>query len=336
MMVKKLNSEEKEYCKQYAETNSEVILSELGLNLDKHFNVKCSCPVHDGDNKYGFSWNNTKKIWSCWTNKCHIKYGRSIIGLIAGIKNISYDEACGWLVSNYNLDLSSIDYNNLVLKKFIRKNSKTKVNQNEKFYTLNWFKVKDTKVNYLVQKGFSPNIISEFDCFICKDSGHPLYDKLVVPIRDKEGNILGFSSRNLNNNPLYTKWTHFPSFIHLNSTLYGFNKSQDYIKNCKKVIVVEAPLDMMMLYQNGIYNSVALLGSDLSADRLKLLVDVGVTEIILALDPDFAGISASEIIEDYVRLYFNVINVTTMLPSDPSDMSSEQIENILGVYKCQN
>lgn len=93
---------------------------------------------------------------------------------------------------------------------------------------------------------------------------------------------------------------------------------------------------MMMLYQNGIYNSVALLGSDLSADRLKLLVDVGVTEIILALDPDFAGISASEIIEDYVRLYFNVINVTTMLPSDPSDMSSEQIENILGVYKCQN
>jgi len=327
----KLNSEQIEFCKQFADENSQIILSDLGLDVDSDGSVKCACPIHGGDNKHGFGWSDSKKIWSCWTNKCHIKYGRSIIGLIAGINNLSFYDACRWVISKYNLDIDNVDISTLETKKFIRKNTKVEKSP-DKFYSLRAFKHRDEHVSYLEKRGFSKEIIKEFNCFICKEYGHPLFERIVIPIKNDDDKIVGFTARNGFNSPFENKWIHYPNHIATSKILFGINEAKKYISISKEVIIVEAPLDMMKLYQNGIKNTVALLGSDINIERIKLLLKYNVQKIILALDPDVAGQTAANIIKDYTKLYFNVTNITDQLKNDPADMSDQEIKECFNVF----
>jgi DNA primase len=121
-------------------------------------------------------------------------------------------------------------------------------------------------------------------------------DRIIFPLYDHRGNIVGFAGRVLPDNPNkdLAKYINTPETIVYKKSqlLYGLNQTRSEIKKSGFAVVVEGELDMISSYQAGIRNIVALKGSALTREQCRLLARLGKT-VVLALDADFAGNEAA-------------------------------------------
>jgi DNA primase len=155
--------------------------------------------------------------------------------------------------------------------------------------------------NYLRKKGFKDSeLISTGTFGQSQYQPHRFYDRfadrLVFPLSDFRGQILGFSGRIL---PTSTK-TNQAKYInspetdiyHKSRMLFGLNLAKESIRLQNSVLVVEGEFDMISPYQLGVTNVVALKGTAFTQEQLQLLRRYTDT-IILGLDSDFAGNAAA-------------------------------------------
>jgi len=119
-------------------------------------------------------------------------------------------------------------------------------------------------------------------------------DRLMFPLLDHRGNIVGFSGRLLQPRKDVGKYINTPETLiyHKSQLLFGLVQAKEAIRQSKQVIVVEGEFDMISPYQAGIKNIVAIKGSALTDEQIKLLHRFA-EEILLALDEDAAGDAAS-------------------------------------------
>jgi len=75
--------------------------------------------------------------------------------------------------------------------------------------------------------------------------------------------------------------------------LFGLNVTYQEILRTRKAIIVEGNFDLLRLYENGVKNAVALLGSKLSLEQLSLLTRFA-EEIVIATDGDKPGQDCAE------------------------------------------
>jgi DNA primase len=166
------------------------------------------------------------------------------------------------------------------------------------------------------QLGYSPEnsyIINDFlikkKKFTAKDidlagigvsrDGKEFYDRfngrVMFPLFDHRGNPIGFAGRVLPWDKRDTgKYINSPEtpVYHKSNILFGLNLTRSFIKKKKVAIVVEGELDLISSYQAGIKNIVAIKGSALTDEQVKLLSRFA-PKFILALDSDFAGDAAA-------------------------------------------
>ena len=129
--------------------------------------------------------------------------------------------------------------------------------------------------------------------------GQDLYDRfngrVIFPLFDHRGNPIGFAGRVLPWDKRETgKYINSPEtpLYHKSSVLYGLNLTRGQIKKKKVAIVVEGELDLISSWQAGIKNIVAIKGSTLTEEQVKLLSRFA-QKFILALDSDVAGDAAA-------------------------------------------
>ncbi len=119
--------------------------------------------------------------------------------------------------------------------------------------------------------------------------------RIIFPLSDHRGNIVGFAGRILPTaSTELAKYINSPEtpIYHKSNILYGLNFSKEEIKKEGNVIVVEGELDMISSWQAGIKNTVAIKGSALTEEQVRLLSRFS-KKIILALDSDLAGDAAA-------------------------------------------
>ncbi|HET7098979.1 MAG TPA: DNA primase [Patescibacteria group bacterium] len=119
--------------------------------------------------------------------------------------------------------------------------------------------------------------------------------RVIFPLFDHRGNPIGFAGRILPwANQDMAKYINSPEtpVYHKSSVLYGLNLTRSLIKKKKTAIIVEGELDAISSYQAGIKNVVAIKGSALTEDQVRLLSRFA-TKFILALDADLAGDAAA-------------------------------------------
>jgi len=121
-------------------------------------------------------------------------------------------------------------------------------------------------------------------------------DRLIFPLRDHRGNVVGFSGRiiGLGGEKSGPKYINTPETLvyHKGELLYGLEITKEKIKKENQAVIVEGELDLISSYQIGIENIVAIKGSALTEPQLKLLKRF-CEGICLALDQDIAGDMAS-------------------------------------------
>jgi DNA primase len=123
-----------------------------------------------------------------------------------------------------------------------------------------------------------------------------LRGRVIFPLLDHRGNTVGFAGRVLPgpNEKETAKYINTPEtpVYHKGSLLYALNLTRGNIKKKGVAIVVEGELDAISSWQAGIQNVVAIKGSALTEDQVRL-VSRFCRKAILCLDSDIAGDSAA-------------------------------------------
>ncbi|MEN8252964.1 MAG: DNA primase [Patescibacteria group bacterium] len=120
-------------------------------------------------------------------------------------------------------------------------------------------------------------------------------NRVIFPLKNHRGLVVGFSGRTLDKDPKSAKYINSPetSIYHKKEMLYGFSELYQEIRKAKEVIVVEGEFDVISSSQHHVNNIVAIKGSALTPEHVKLIRRVA-EKIILSLDTDSAGIEATK------------------------------------------
>ncbi len=118
--------------------------------------------------------------------------------------------------------------------------------------------------------------------------------RIMFPINDSSGRAVAFSGRILVDEPNSPKYLNSPetSLFNKSEILFGLDKAKTEIRIKDYSILVEGQMDLLMLHQIGIKNTVASSGTALSENHLTKLRRLS-NRIIMAYDGDNAGFLAS-------------------------------------------
>lgn len=158
---------------------------------------------------------------------------------------------------------------------------------------------RDMLLKFLTSKGFKVEEIVEAGLAVSRDG--KIYDKfrdrVMFPIIDVRGNVIGFGGRIMHNNkdvngfkiPKYLNSPETPVFDK-GKNLFALNLA----KNAKSsdIILCEGYMDVISVYQSGIKNIVATLGTAITENQAKLMLRYA-NEILICYDMDEAGTKAA-------------------------------------------
>ena len=274
------------------------------------------CPFHN-EKSPSFSVSPDKQIFHCFG--CGV--GGDVINFVKKIENIGFLDSVRLLAEKSGIqlpnDISKAEEENIKLK-----NRVYKINElAAKFYHENLYKptskiaqdyIKKRKLNnatlksflmgyasnssnellrYLKEQGFTEEELLA-SCLIGK-SERGYYDKfrnrLMIPIRDERGRFIAFGGRVLDDSK--PKYINSPENIVYSKgrNLFGLNVAREGVHGpLKRLLIVEGYMDAISLYQRGITNVVASLGTALTDSQGRLLRR-NTEQVILGYDADGAG-----------------------------------------------
>lgn len=122
-------------------------------------------------------------------------------------------------------------------------------------------------------------------------------DRVMFPIRDDTGVLVGFGGRVINKRPndqrpKYLNTAETPLFKK-GENLFGFNQAKSGESMHKQVLVVEGYMDVVMLSHHGINNAVAALGTSITSRQINKLNESS-ESVIFCFDGDDAGYRAAQ------------------------------------------
>ncbi len=117
-------------------------------------------------------------------------------------------------------------------------------------------------------------------------------ERVMFPIRDKRGRVIGFGGRVLGD--ALPKYLNSPEtdIFHKGRQLYGLYEAQQDNPEPPRLLVVEGYMDVVALAQYDINYAVASLGTSTTADHIQLLFRV-TNNVICCYDGDRAGRDAA-------------------------------------------
>jgi DNA primase len=161
----------------------------------------------------------------------------------------------------------------------------------------------DALTKHLRSKGFQDAELSAAGLVSSGDRG--VYDRfrgrLVWPIRDLTGAVVGFGARRLLEDDQGPKYLNTPEtpIYHKSQVLYGLDLAKRDIAKSGRVVVVEGYTDVMACHLAGIPTAVATCGTAFGVDHIKVIRRVlgdesgSHGEVVFTFDPDAAGQKAA-------------------------------------------
>ncbi len=159
--------------------------------------------------------------------------------------------------------------------------------------------------------------------------------RIMFPINDSSGRVVGFSGRILVADDKSPKYLNSPETQLFNKSeiLFGLDKAKKDIRIKDYSILVEGQMDLIMLHQVGITNTVASSGTALSAEHLIKLRRLS-NRIIMSYDGDSAGFAASDR-SGKLALSLGMDLKVAQMPEgkDPADLAKEDLEELKNCLK---
>jgi DNA primase len=189
----------------------------------------------------------------------------------------------------------------------------------------------DNLLNELTGKGYSASLLEKCGLVLRRKSGSGHYDRfrerVVFPIMDLSTRVLGFGGRVLDDS--LPKYLNSPETDLYNKgrTLYGLCQTKKHCRDAGAVFIVEGYFDLIALYQHGIRNAVATLGTALTSEHVRLLRGCIGSEgrATLVFDSDEAGVAAARrSVSVFDKGYLNAQILTLEAGYDPDSFVFER------------
>lgn len=182
-------------------------------------------------------------------------------------------------------------------------------------------------ISYLIRKkGYIKDELLESGVATLKNGR--LFDffqnRLIFPIQDARGNIVAFSGRGLTEKaiPKYINTKETPVYVK-GDTVFGLYQAKEAIKKEGKVILMEGEFDVISSYKEGILNTVAVKGTALTENQIRLLKRFA-QKIVFCFDTDPAGTEAQR--RSIALIQKEGINASVVIPphgKDPDELLKE-------------
>ena len=306
------------FIQELIERNSieDVVGEYVRLTKRTGSNIFGLCPFHS-EKTPSFSVSPPRQIYHCFG----CGKGGGVINFIMEIENLSYPDAVRFLAKRVGMTVpeDEKDENAGKREKMLRLNRDA----------ARWFYSNLIADNggpaqqYVVRRGISPAMVKNFGLGYAPDQWQALLDamkqkgytqlelinaglakpgknggaydvfrnRLVFPVIDVRGNVIGFSGRILGDGE--------PKYLNSPETLV-YNKSRNlFALNLAKksksgyIILSEGNIDVVSLHQAGFDSAVASLGTSLTAEQARLISRY-TQNVVIAYDNDGAGQKASE------------------------------------------
>ncbi len=187
----------------------------------------------------------------------------------------------------------------------------------------------DDTVNWATSKGHDLGTVENGGLIIKRDSSEGYYDRfrgrLMFPICDAQGQVIGFSGRILTGDENTAKYINSPEtpLFFKSKVLYGLHRSRRALAERGHALVCEGQLDLIRCYTSGIENVVAPQGTALTADHGQILKRY-TDEAVLCFDSDTAGKNAAiRSMESLASSGLAVRVLTIPAPHDPDSFVRE-------------
>jgi len=295
-----------------------VILKKSGLN---YFGL---CPFHS-EKTPSFSVNPGKQIFHCFG--CGA--GGNSLSFVMKYHGLAFPEAARMLARKYNIVIETRHLDPAAKKHNDLKESLFRINRK----VMDQFQkhlVKDTAGQparqYLENRHITPAVMDEFHLGFAMDqwddvvgflkkarisrqaavnsglvvprkNSSGFYDRfrnrIMFPIFDINMQVAGFGGRVMDDAmPKYMNSPETPVYSKTR-ILYGLHAAKTHCRTTGVVHIVEGYFDFLTLYQHGITNTVATLGTALTPEHVRILKGYA-PAMILVFDSDAAGIAAAK------------------------------------------
>ena len=277
------------------------------------------CPFH-ADQTPSFSVSPSKKIAKCMS----CGEGGNPINFLRKIKNVSFEEACFLLADRVGVELERTK-----TIKHVDENSKYyEINQvAQKFYehflhnsqsgkealeylnkrgldleTIKMFGIGLAPKNYttltkvLSDKGYSLTDAHDIGLITRKENDYydMFFNRIMFPIIDEAGHVLGFSGRVFDGDTSGGKYVNTQETViyKKGEMLYNLNNAIPHIRKMGRVILCEGQMDVISLSNAGIKEVVCSLGTALTEQQASLIKKYS-NNVLICYDGDSAGIKAT-------------------------------------------
>ncbi len=278
-------------------------------------NYKGLCPFHS-EKTPSFMVNEEKQIFNCFG--CGEK--GDVIKFVESYHKIPFIEAVDMLCDEYGIKKPErassgpkIDYDhfydiNAKAARFFYNSLSTKNNRG-----LAYFKKRGLSKETITKwgLGYAPGTgtalvdylrsekVNDADMLklgLANEGKNGLYDKYrdrcIFPIFNIQGKVIGFGGRAIEDiKPKYINSSESDIFLKKNN-LFGLNFTKKDIADEDRVIIVEGYMDVISLYQAGVTNVAASLGTALTENQARLITRY-TKNVVLSYDSDGAGINAA-------------------------------------------
>ncbi|AAO26792.1 DNA primase [Buchnera aphidicola str. Bp (Baizongia pistaciae)] len=293
--------------------NTRLPLKKVGKNYNTH------CPFHQ-EKTPSFTVNFEKQFYFCFGCNTH----GNIIDFLMNYEQLTFVESIKELAKIHGLTIPCKNINKEKLFNYEKITNLYLLTKNiADLYHRNIFKT-EYAYQYILNRGIDKSMIKYFNLGFSPKNWYDLekknkkqcynqkelqeigilkttilgytYDRfknrIIFPIRNKNGNIVGFGGRTLNN--------HIPKYInspetqifHKGFQLYGLYEMLKTNPKPKQILIVEGYVDVIALVQFKINYTISTLGTIISNEQIKLLFRTSNT-IIFCYDGDVSGQKAA-------------------------------------------
>ena len=298
------------------------VISDRVLLKKSGANYKGLCPFHS-EKTPSFTVSPAKQIFHCFG--CN--EGGNVYQFVMKIENLSFPDSVLLLARRYGINIveqkvkgvnssqknTLYDVNAMAAEFFQRQLSELPQGKTAREYLrkrgiteniIESFKIGyaspswDGVHQFLKKKGISADIQNSAGLIKERENGGGYVDRfrerIIFPISDSEGRIVGFGGRVLNDTDSRPKYLNSPETLvyKKGNILYGLHITKDLIRKSKDAFLVEGYFDLITAYQHGIKNVIATSGTALTEDHARLLRRYTET-VTLVFDGDEAGRNAS-------------------------------------------
>ena len=279
-------------------------------------NYKGLCPFHK-EKTPSFMVSPDKQIAYCFG--CH--RGGDIFKFVEEVERLDFREALAWLARQAGVAITALPPEQRSEKEALKElhARAAQLWQGE-------LARHEGAQQYLHQRGLTPDTIASFEIgyapglydFLWRALGDVEHKKLVTaglvsardvagqdifdrfrnrimfPIRNVEGEIIAFTGRILGDDPEQAKYVNSPEtpLYHKGRVIYNLDKAKNAIREHDAVVLMEGQMDVISAYQAGYKHVVAVSGTALTEDQLRLLKRY-TKRLYFCFDSDAAGQAAT-------------------------------------------